>query len=145
MGGGAEDRPLRDGMGPSGYVLQLRPLAFDMVCHALQVTVFQLEKIYGTSDDAQAFIQSLIKGLVDRTEQWLTLYTHVPRPRRTAGDAAPTGLAVQHHISDNCEKHFWQAPDNPKAKMYKVLKEIIDDKASGTKGTSSAACMDLWL
>ena len=28
----------------------------------LQVTIFQLEKIYGTSSEAKAFIESLIKG-----------------------------------------------------------------------------------
>ena len=58
MGGGAEDRPLRDGMGPSGYVLQLSPHAYDMVCHALQVTVFQLEEIYGTSEISRTRLSS---------------------------------------------------------------------------------------
>ena len=31
---------------------------------------------------------------------------------------------------------LWQAPDVPKAKMFKVLKEVVEEKSQGSKGTS---------
>ncbi|CAE7804634.1 unnamed protein product [Symbiodinium sp. CCMP2456] len=61
------------------------------------VTIFQLEKIYGTSEEAAAFIEALIKG--------------------QAGTPHP------------------QAPGVAKAKMYKVLKEIVEENQTGTSGS----------
>ncbi|CAJ1459454.1 unnamed protein product [Effrenium voratum] len=62
------------------------------------VTVFQLEKIYGESAEAQQFIQSLIKG-----------QQGTPHP---------------------------QAPDCKKGYMYKVLKEILEEKTQASTGSS---------
>ncbi|CAK9118576.1 unnamed protein product [Durusdinium trenchii] len=57
------------------------------------VTVFQLEKLFGTSKEATEFIEQLITG-----------QQGVPHP---------------------------QAPNIKKARLYKVLKEVVEDKTTG--------------
>ena len=40
----------------------MRAISYMLASLPLQVTIFQLEKIYGTSPDAQNFIATLVKG-----------------------------------------------------------------------------------
>ena len=51
------------------FLIAIELLGFNKyysVLGQLQVTLFQLEKIYGTSPDAQQFIKALISGLAVR-------------------------------------------------------------------------------
>ncbi|CAK9061534.1 UBA domain-containing protein [Durusdinium trenchii] len=65
------------------------------------VSELQLEKIYGTSKEALAFIAEVLRG-----------QTGVPHP---------------------------QAPSIKKARLYKVLKEIIEDTSKGQRGASEVS------
>ena len=82
-----------------------------------KVTKFQLEKLYGKSSDAKAFIESLCKG--------------------QAGTPHPQARWLVLDFNSPCSCSVWQAPDNPKARMYKVLKEVVEEDSQGKKSEST--------
>ncbi|CAK9049560.1 unnamed protein product [Durusdinium trenchii] len=65
------------------------------------VTLFQLEKMYGTTKEAQAFIAELCRG-----------QSGTPHP---------------------------QAPQVAKARMFKVLKEVVDETSKGESSSSGVS------
>ncbi|CAE7210736.1 unnamed protein product, partial [Symbiodinium necroappetens] len=68
------------------------------------VTLFQLEKIYGSTPEAKEFISQLVKGQAGTPH-----------------------------------------PQVPATKMYKVLKEILEENQSGSAGSSNVACLHVGL
>ena len=42
-----------------------------------------------------------------------------------------------------CVPGHWQAPDSVKGRMYKVLKEVIEEKQTGSEGKSQDARLTL--
>ena len=116
--------PLRDGWAHSFITFEAW----------FEVTVFQLEKIYGRSKESQEFIASLIQGCLAVMK--LNLYQRyrgqkgLPHPQ--AGLWSDTPPKVVLHLSSG------QALNNAKARMYKVLREIVDENVRGTMTSTEA-------
>lgn len=119
------------------------------------MTILQLEKLYGKSAESKAFIAELTKGplsyLILLHYQSLVQpsfpeihdfpfysFYGVTTDARTDRHCPPTGL-------DWWDVHFEiklpflpEAPNVKKARMYKVLPEIVEDNTKGTETCSSA-------
>ena len=66
---------------------------------------------------------------------------------RTNWDTSPTSRALGGKIQGALRWGLWhvyitvmpaQAPDNEKARMFKVLKEVVEDHQQGKEGSSAA-------
>ena len=102
----------------------------------IEVTVFQLEKIYGKSTEAKAFIQELCKGFLAKTflrwryiDLWLFFFIHHDVDLRC--DA----LYLDHWSWGQVGTPHPQAPSNAKTKMFKVLREVPGKKPAVVLGT----------
>lgn len=123
-----------------------------------KVTLLQLEKMYGKSSDAKNFVQDLIRGILDMNvfdvnpwlywSQWeIQDYKIYPSIQGQAG--VPHPQAWQNSTSEVEWLFGWilswpQAPNNPKARMFKVLKEIAEDNQSGQSTESSVSWL-VWI
>ena len=130
------------------------------VASSNQVTIFQLEKLFGKGKEAQEFITELCKGALApiisllyshekpqkqrcQVHSYYTLVSLTIPRLRTEGCSAPSGLV--------CLRFCWlislgvfglqplQAPGVKKAMMYKVLKEVVEDKTKGETTDSTVS------
>ena len=121
-----------------------------------KVTIFQLEKLYGKGTEAKAFIEELIRGswaevvginlvhglsfLEVQLTGWVKLFSHL----RTGWCAASAGW-VLHCVRGRTWPpnllNLGQAPTQKKARMYKVLKEVIEDNVKGSGTDTTVSCL----
>ena len=124
--------------------------------------MLQLEKTYGRNKDAKLFIQELIRGvlsinlplratnIVSKTQRVVINHKSFPFNDISIG---PEAKRAPHTLrpgmvsttGDSCgsrcwllpHRHLWEAPNCEKARMYKVLKEILEETMNGRKTTTS--------
>lgn len=88
-----------------------------------KVTEMQLEKIYGKSKESREFIATLIAGQRG---------TPHPTPRPVLGCFLPPLLNLPLLVP-------WQAPNLKKARLYKVLREVVHEDSQGTGSKTRAS------
>ena len=93
--------------------------------------MFQLEKIFGKGKEAKSFISEITKGL------WMQLGL-LSVSFRPSGSSASSGMGwIERWL---LFFRLAEAPGSAKARMYKVLREVIEDTQHGSESSSNAAC-----
>ena len=130
--------------------------SFDFVnwyCFVLfcpQVTLFQLQKIYGKSGEAKAFYPGIDEGCLVRSTchcYWI-MFSKIPNnmlihPSHSGQAGVPHPQAWVCVLSFAVHPWFfalaqsWQAPNARGARMFKVLKEVTEENSSGSKSENS--------